>query len=697
MVWEVPEETHKFSDSKSLLLWPFFSIYLVRRVAHFLSWAANGRRKREQINECRRTWFRRKATMSSGKHISGFRRIPILALLVSSVFGGTLSGRIIAQENRRSSPAERHQKRIKVSRTLATQAEAADPSDDTTGVILQLSDQPSGKLVGLLNRNGIHVKGRFQNLNAFAVELPLSAINELASFEEVEFLSQDAVVEAQGHLSLTTGADAVRQQVDQYGANYMLNGTGVGIAVLDSGMDMGHKSFSPKRKSRIVYSRDFTNAKSIADPYGHGTHVASLAAGNIYDENPSHEGIASNANLINLRVLNRNGSGSVSNVLSALDWVMANRMTYNIRVVNLSLGTRAVDSYLNDPLCKSVRRLVDAGIVVVAAAGNDGKDDSGNKVYGQIHSPGNEPSVITVGASNTFGTDGRGDDVVATYSSRGPTRSFSTDPQGVTRFDNLIKPDLVAPGNKLIAAESDDNRLVTSYPELNAFTSNRANSDLMYLSGTSMAAPVVAGAAALMLQANPKLTPNLVKSIMMYTAQQLPAANIFEQGAGQLNIEGAVRLATLVRTDLASTTPIGAPLLTTSALPLPETAIADLQFPWATRINMSYGFASGSNLITKFQKIYGLGMVLGDGIILNDGIILGDNHVISDGIILGDGIILSDGIILGDGLFISDGIILGDGIARADGITLAKGIILGDNRIKGTAVFAKGDDTICMK
>ena len=105
-------------------------------------------------------------------------------------------------------------------------------------------------------------------------------------------------------------------------------------------------------------------------------------------------------------------------------------------------------------MCKAVRNLVDAGIVVTVAAGNDGKNDSNQKIYGGIHSPGNEPSAITVGASNTFGTDSREDDAVASYSSRGPTRSFRTDNDGVRRYDNLIKPDMVAPGNKLIGAEA---------------------------------------------------------------------------------------------------------------------------------------------------------------------------------------------------------------------------------------------------
>ena len=125
--------------------------------------------------------------------------------------------------------------------------------------------------------------------------------------------------------------------------------------------------------------------------------------------------------------MNSEGIGTTAYVLRALDWVATNRSTYNIRIVNMSLGMPAVDSYRNDPVCRAVRRLVDAGVVVFAAAGNNGKDSDGNKLYGHIHSPGNEPSAITVGASNTFGTDERGDDVVASFSSRGPTRSFTTD------------------------------------------------------------------------------------------------------------------------------------------------------------------------------------------------------------------------------------------------------------------------------
>src|SRR6185369_16302844 len=164
-----------------------------------------------------------------------------------------------------------------------------------------------------------------------------------------------------------------------------------------------------------------------------------------------------------------------------------------------------------------------------------------------------EPSAITVGASNTFGTDERKDDGVATYSSRGPTRSSYLDSSGVRHYDHLIKPDLVAPGNKIIDAASPNNYLLNHNPWLDAGVSRTDGRRMMYLNGSSVATPVVAGAAALLLQAEPGLTPNLVKMLLTYTAQPLAKFNMFEQGAGELNVEGAVRLAGLMRRNLAGT------------------------------------------------------------------------------------------------------------------------------------------------
>src|SRR5204862_7462396 len=139
-------------------------------------------------------------------------------------------------------------------------------------------------------------------------------------------------------------------------------------------------------------------------------------------------------------------------VMEGLDWAISNRRTYNIRIINLPLGHPVVESYLDDPLCQAAQRAADAGIVVVAAAGNFGKTSDGRPIVGGIITPGNTPSVLTVGALNTRGTAARSDDVMATYSSRGPTL-----------VDGVLKPELVAPGNRIVAASARDSYLATTY------------------------------------------------------------------------------------------------------------------------------------------------------------------------------------------------------------------------------------------
>ncbi|HEX8686816.1 MAG TPA: S8 family peptidase, partial [Pyrinomonadaceae bacterium] len=462
-------------------------------------------------------------------------------------------------------------------RSFAARTRAA-----TVGVVVQLSAPPSGRLNALLQRNGVRVRGHFASLDAMAVELPAGVIDELADFPEVEWVTRDRAVSTAGHVTSTTGAAAVRTlPALKGGGSTSVDGTGVGIAVLDSGVYAAHVALKDAGGGpRTVYAKDFTGEGTTADSYGHGSHVASTAAGNdnLAGQNGNYEGVAPNSTLVNLRVLDRDGRGRVSNVLAALDWVVASGSKYRIRVVNMSLGMPAVDSYTVDPLCRAVRRLSDAGYVVVVAAGNDGKTTinkygtNNTRTYGLVHSPGNEPSAVTVGASNTFGTDDRGDDAVATYSSRGPTRGFWTDLAGVRHHDNFIKPDIVAPGNKIVDAAAEDNYLITNNPQLDAGVSGSDKRRMMYLNGTSMATPVAAGAAALMLQVNPKLTPNLVKAILMYTAQPLSGFNMLEQGAGEVNVEGAVRLARLVRTDISTRTKAGDPLLT-AAMPAPASTI----------------------------------------------------------------------------------------------------------------------------
>ena len=452
--------------------------------------------------------------------------------------------------------------------------------------------------------NGVKIRKHFNNLNSFALELPTRVVDALSTFPEVAFISLDSEVRTLGgHVAHTSGADNVRSM----SADGALDGNGIGIAIVDSGIYGAHTSFTDTQtgQSRIVVNLDFTGEGRTDDPYGHGTHVAAAAAGNGIVSRGEYIGIAPRAKILNLRVLNSKGTGSVSNVLAAFNWLMTNAATYNVRVVNLSIGMPAINSYKFDPLCVAARMLVDRGIVVVAAAGNNGKNSAGQKVYGQIHSPGNEPSVITVGAVDTRGTDQRGDDTIATYSSRGPTRSYWTDENGVNHYDNLIKPEIAAPGNKTIFAQSPKQLPAAQNPSLDANVSNSPTRKQMMLSGTSMAAPLVAGTAALMFEANPTLTPNLIKTLLMYTAQQLPNFNMFEQGAGELNIDGAVRLAKACshhhqQLDHArrSVTDWSGSSAANHSITTPVV----YTFPWSQGAIVARPYATGTALINQYQR-----------------------------------------------------------------------------------------------
>ena len=307
-------------------------------------------------------------------------------------------------------------------------------------------------------------------------------------------------------------------------SQYGVIGRGVGVAIVDSGI-YAH----PDLAGRIVASVDFTTTAATGgapvggDPGGHGTHVAGLVAGDGTASGGAFTGVAPGANLVDVRVIDATGSSSVSTVLAGLQWVLANRSTYNIRVVNLSLGATETTSYTTSPLSAAVEVLAFAGITVVVSAGNGGPG------AGTIAMPADDPFVITVGGIDDNGTSTLADDGMASWSACGPTA-----------FDNLAKPDLVAPGRHMISLRSPGSALDTLYPERQVAAPGALTADYFQLSGTSMAAPLVTGAIALMLEKQPTLTPRQVKQRLVSTAAPLSFGTTFTRGSGMLDALAAV-------------------------------------------------------------------------------------------------------------------------------------------------------------
>jgi serine protease AprX len=366
-------------------------------------------------------------------------------------------------------------------------------------------------------------------VNGRAADVPDAALALLAASGAVQRVAFDRPTAGlMERTASTIGAAAVR---DEYG----YTGHGVGIALVDSGIavhdDLAGSTAGSQRVDAFV---DFVNGRSVPyDDMGHGTHVAGIAAGNGYDSGGARAGIAPNARLAALKVLDEKGNGRISQVIAALDYVSAHRTGLNLRIVNISVGAAVLESYESDLLAQATRRLVEQGVVIVAAAGNQGRNAAGASQSGGITAPGNAPWVLTVGASSHLGTVDRGDDVVAGFSSRGPTA-----------IDRTAKPDLVAPGVGIESLSVQNSRLATTHSSyLLDGTVPTPFPPYLSLSGTSMAAPVVTGTVALMLEANPALTPNAVKAILQYTAEAHPGDDALSQGAGFLNARGAVELA----------------------------------------------------------------------------------------------------------------------------------------------------------
>jgi serine protease AprX len=415
-------------------------------------------------------------------------------------------------------------------------------------VIVQYNQAPGAKHFAKAQSVGAKLNSNLSLVNAGAFTMSPAAIRALAMDGDVAFISPDRKLK--GMDDYTDSAVGVSTA---WNAGY--DGTGIGVAIIDSGINDGyHADFKDSAgRSRIVYHQDFTgtptsnSSGATWDLYGHGTHVAGIVGGNGTWSAGRFAGVAPNVNLIDLRVLDQNGSGSDSMVIAAIQRAIALKNTYNIRVINLSLGRGVPTGYANDPLCQAVESAWRAGIVVVVASGNYGRLSlNGSNGYGTVTAPGNDPLVLTVGAMKTMNTSARTDDQIASYSSKGPTT-----------YDHVVKPDLVAPGNTIVSIVDHGSTLEALYPSNLRTGTNLAYHPYFVLSGTSMATPVVSGAVALLLDQHASLTPDQVKARLMKTAYKtFPVStvstdlttgqtftsyyDIFTVGAGYLDVAAAL-------------------------------------------------------------------------------------------------------------------------------------------------------------
>jgi serine protease AprX len=468
-----------------------------------------------------RFFFRRNA--------GGFKRATLAALAIAATIFTLPTGRTSAQGGSRQ-PHRAH-----LSDDLLAhlgELRVRPKSGGDAGSPVRLIVHGSREVVAAAaERHGLNVLQWLEDGAVVAADG--SELQELAADPAIDHLSGDVPVRPLMAVSVkAVAADqtwAGTSGLLGIGAIAGVTGTGVGVAVIDSGINTSHSALKNKVAANVSF---VTGDPSTADAYGHGTHVAGIIAGlgsasvtTLYKG-----GVAPGAHLVNVRVLGKNGAGYTSDVIRGIDWVIEKRSTYNIRVINLSLGHPVMESSTTDPLCLAVKRAVAAGIVVVAAAGNDGQTDTGVPILGGITSPGNSPYAITVGAVDTHGTVSRGDDTIAPYSSRGPTK-----------YDFAVKPDLAAPGSRIVSTEAYNSYLSVTYPLLHKAGSG--NNAYMQLTGTSMAAPVVSGAVALLLQGTPGLGTGQVKLALQSGASYMADPGLIGAGTGSLNIWASRKIA----------------------------------------------------------------------------------------------------------------------------------------------------------
>ena len=432
---------------------------------------------------------------------------------------------------------------LPAARGEAAPAPAERPaSPGSTAVVVQASRGGAPAAAALVRRLGGEVARRLPIIGGFAARVPLRALPMLAASPAVAAVWPDTRVRLHGNDDDDDEEDDEEDDDDIPLAQYdtlppdtvwqdaigltslraRYDGDDVAVAVLDTGV-----ARVPDLEQRVASRVDFTPGHDGIDHFGHGTHMAGIVAGDGTASGGSRLGVAPDAEIVALKVAGPDGATDTSVVIAALQWLATHADEHDVRVLNLSFGTDARQSAFLDPLNHAVQRVWDAGILVVVSAGNAGPGD------GAVRKPGDDPVALTVGAADLGGTSDPGDDRVAEFSSRGPTA------------DGISKPDLVAPGISIVSLRAPDSTADRLRPAA------RLGAHHFKGTGTSQAAAIVSGLAALLFEADPTLTPEEVRAALVGTAGG-PLARVPGGGAGLVDADAAVDAVLSGRFDGAS-------------------------------------------------------------------------------------------------------------------------------------------------
>jgi serine protease AprX len=378
----------------------------------------------------------------------------------------------------------------------------AEP-DRPARVLVQL-DPARGDAAAVARAAGAPIEETFALIDSVALTVPQRVALDLARLPGVLAITPDAAMQRTGYAvdKLRTTYQEAIGLPEAWNGNNSAAGSGVVIAMLDTGVNPSHPAIE---NAKVTCLATNPKATSCRDGHGHGTHIAGIINGR--DDDGHYYGVAPAAELISVKISDDVGNVTEADLLRGLEWVHDHRATRKIRVVTLSITSSVPSSYLVSPLGAAVEKLWRAGIVVVVAAGNDGA--APNAMH---YAPANDPFVITVGALDHNDTPTTADDRLASFSSRGRTQ------------EGHVKPEVVAPGRKIVAALAGPSSTLGR-----EFADRVTDGQYLRLSGTSMAAPMVAGVVALMLDRNTALTPDQVKWLLMTTANRYPGQ---EDGAG---------------------------------------------------------------------------------------------------------------------------------------------------------------------